>query len=717
MALESMDPYPTGSAEHAATYLTTRGLGCLHPVKYHVDGTNQVHSKYPSRLGFFHFTAEEPTISFLDTRKLCDACLDIVVPNGFNFWSAYSIVNGTSAAEQQAPKPQWLKLTPSSDTYPPLVQAGTEGFAHVSLAMKGHPIRSTASPVVLPIPEVPGAKEAWDWLQIERKPFYIDQLHLIKGWSLIVETRAKTDSLIAERAGIGYRSEAQPKIKDRKRNSSERGTVLLEKGVGSSATTPLKAKKKTKVANKKLSELPVTTELTGSVAEPSDVPLDQPDGVFESFKADQNEQHASLTPSTPSKAGKTSTKIKSTDKPSKKSSTTERSKTPEKGKMETTSVGSSSLGASKKVLQFAFTRNWGSHDLIPFDGPTVPLKLSDYKLQAQKTSRPVIDPESNYSLEKLMSARRSTEGKLSFADLVSRIEKPSTAAYLRAAGIEGSKTRASTSTSKEKGIRGVSPEGATTTKKTKGEHNMPFDDKAHKEQSTKNKPLMPNKTLAKQQPIDKGATTTKKTKGEHDMPFDDKAHKEQPTKDKPPMPKKTPAKQQPIENEPVPSIASKKDLKAPREQFKRDGPRGFEPAKPPKIRPPQQNKPPASLGFEHKPTPNFETTKPRYPTSESKIGKIGKKLVGMGNKLSFSHDTGHNKQSKPGSVESSNTETININNYYAEASFTQVSVNDTLYIDQDSGDESNGGNSSDDGSGSDGGGGSDGSDGSDGNDG
>ncbi|KAI0423575.1 hypothetical protein F5Y09DRAFT_327017 [Xylaria sp. FL1042] len=366
MALESMDPYPTGSAEHAATYLTTRGLGCSHPVKYHVDGTNQVHSKYPSRLGFFHFTAEEPTISFLDTRKLCNACLDIVVPNGFNFWSTYSIVNVTSAAEQQAPKPRWLKLTPSSDSYPPLVQAGTEGFAHVSLAMKGLPIRSTTPPVILPIPEVPGAKEAWNWLQIERKPFYIDQLHLIKGWSLIVETRAKTDSLIAELAGIGYRSEAQPKTQDRKRNSSGKGTVLLEKGVGSSATTPLKAKKKTKVANKKLSELPVTTELTGGVAGPRDIPLDQPDGVFESLKANQSEQHASLTPRTPSKAGKASTKIKSTEKPSKKSSTPGRSKTPEKGKMETTSVGSASLGGSKKAMQFTFTSLFYSSVLVDY---------------------------------------------------------------------------------------------------------------------------------------------------------------------------------------------------------------------------------------------------------------------------------------------------------------------------------------------------------------
>ncbi|KAI3338177.1 hypothetical protein F4824DRAFT_509408 [Ustulina deusta] len=333
MAHESMAPYPKGSAEYTATYLTTRSLGCSHPVKYHVDDT-QEHSKYPSRLGFFHITAKEPMISFLDTRKLCRACLDAVVPDGFHFWSAYSIINGTSATDLRAPEPRWVNMASSSDNYPPLTQAGTEGFPHVSLSLKIIPSHLVSPPVVLSIPKVPGAKEAWEWLQIERKPFYIDQLHLIKGWSLIVERRAKTDSMIAERIGTAYRPEAQqPKAQGRKGNSLDKGTAE----VGNSIAASPRAKNKTKVAKDKQSALSGTTESTGSVAEPSVIALDEPDDVSKLLKVDKRKEHTSSTSSTSPKDGKDATKMKSGERSTKKaSSATKPDKETEKTKVEIT---------------------------------------------------------------------------------------------------------------------------------------------------------------------------------------------------------------------------------------------------------------------------------------------------------------------------------------------------------------------------------------------
>ncbi|KAI1358632.1 hypothetical protein F5Y08DRAFT_345497 [Xylaria arbuscula] len=691
MALESTNPYARGSAEYTATCLASRGLGCLHPAKYHVDDANQAHSKYPSRLGFFHLTAEEPRISFLDTRKLCNACLDLVVPNGFNFWSTYrySIVSGTSAAGQEAPKPRWLDMTPSSKSYPPLIQAGTEGFAHVSLATEGLPIRMTTPPVVLRIPKVPGAKEAWDWLQTERKPFYIDQLHLTKGWSLIMEMRAKTDSLIAERAGIGYLPEAQPRPKSRKSNSSAKRPFLLENGPQTFTTTLPKAKNKIKAASEKLSALAAPTELAGYIPE-----LDY---VSQSLKVNQREQHTSLGESTPSKADKVSKKIKSTEKPAKEpSSTTKRSSTPEKKKMETALVENASLGDAKKTLQFTFTRNWDNEDPIPFDGPKIPQKLSDYN--AQMTNRPVIGPESNYSLEKLMSGMGSIKCKPSSPGHASRIDTPATAAFLQAAGIGESKTRTSKSTLKEKVTHGAS--------------------------------------------IDKSTTKTNKTKTKHDKSHKDKACRKSPTKDKPLMTTKAPVKQRSIENEPAQS-SPKKELKAPKgskapsqepkapkQESKGDGHQQVEPAKPPKIRLPQQDKPLVGLSskpnskphlentkshlehtkphlehtkphlqhtkphlehtkphLEHtKPhlehtNPHSENTKPRFPMKWFGSGK--NEVAGSDHKLSSSNGARFSESSKHDMTSSSNAGTINISNHYTETSVAEISVNDTLLINEE----------------------------------
>jgi len=70
-----------------------------------------------------------------------------------------------------------------------------------------------ADPVNIPIPIVARAKEAWLWLEAQGKPFYIDQLHLTKGWSPLAEKNAAVDAGVAAESGIAYDGAAVAKVK------------------------------------------------------------------------------------------------------------------------------------------------------------------------------------------------------------------------------------------------------------------------------------------------------------------------------------------------------------------------------------------------------------------------------------------------------------------------------------------------------------------------
>ncbi|KAJ2998947.1 hypothetical protein NUW58_g157 [Xylaria curta] len=347
MANEATAPYPKGSAEYTATYLTTRSLGCSHLAKYRPDDIQGL-SKYPRRLGFFHITAKEPKISLLDTTKLCNECLDNVVPDGFCYWSTYSIVKGTGATDSQAPQLRWLNMAPSSDSYPPLTLAGTEGFPHVSLRPEVILPNLITPTVVLSIPKIPGAKEAWEWLQAEEKPFYIDQLHLVKGWSSLAERLAKNDSTIAERIGIAYHTKAQPEAQAPKRTSLGNKATLLEEEAGDSTAASPKTRERTKVTKSRKSVPSTTTESTGSMAEPS-------------VKASDEVNDTSLNLI----ARTTQTKLSGQ------------------------AVKNTLI---EKTAQFIFTKNWSHHDPIPFGSPIALLELSDYKQAKCHCQAPVNPP-------------------------------------------------------------------------------------------------------------------------------------------------------------------------------------------------------------------------------------------------------------------------------------------------------------------------------------
>ncbi|CAG7561099.1 unnamed protein product [Fusarium equiseti] len=172
-----------GSAEFMFTVLQGRGLGCGHFPRYSTKDTKQPDVQFPSRLGFFQGTESQPRISILDTEKLCLSCLRQVVPNGYNFWSVLTGGPGNDLGSTHLQAPSLL------GNYPPFVQAGTEKFPE---------------PVILPIPDVPHAKDVWEWLKNEQKPFFLDHLHLTKRLTVSVKRAAERDFNIASAHGISF---------------------------------------------------------------------------------------------------------------------------------------------------------------------------------------------------------------------------------------------------------------------------------------------------------------------------------------------------------------------------------------------------------------------------------------------------------------------------------------------------------------------------------
>lgn len=187
-----------GTAQYVSMSLGQLGLGCRHfPKGYNPD----THShQYPSRLGFFHANtspAEDgPHISFLDTDRFCLRCLDTLVPGRiFNYWTV-----ATAPDESAVLGRQWLHRPASHRNYPPLYQSGMEDFR----SQEASADVCRGPPVVIPMPDVPEAEEAWAWLSRERKPFYMDSLHLDRGWRLVAEKEAEKNAKIAQVYGVPF---------------------------------------------------------------------------------------------------------------------------------------------------------------------------------------------------------------------------------------------------------------------------------------------------------------------------------------------------------------------------------------------------------------------------------------------------------------------------------------------------------------------------------
>jgi hypothetical protein len=221
-----------GTAEYLALKLVGPGHSCRHFPKLSSTSSD---AKIPTILGFFHASnADSTDVSYVDTRKLCKACYDDAVPQGYSVWTTYaSIVPAsplgcmTSGAEKTVTihrKSQgWLdpasaSAGTTSDTknaprFPTFISAGTELFtddlrgflpSEIIESPEGKKVghRNIASPI--PMPTDSEAKKAWEWLKSERRPFYMDQLHLVHGWNVVAEHKAQADARVAVLGGTAY---------------------------------------------------------------------------------------------------------------------------------------------------------------------------------------------------------------------------------------------------------------------------------------------------------------------------------------------------------------------------------------------------------------------------------------------------------------------------------------------------------------------------------
>lgn len=190
-----------GSAEFVAGCLSGLELACPHFPKYRADGDAH-HQRYPSRLGFFHASSAETRTSYLDTGKLCIPCLDAAVPDGFNYWS--------TPTPSRPQDPSSAQPGSNSNNAAPvalsLFRAGTEGFVHTQLRSGSASLaaRRSSAPASIFMHGADGAKETWQWLEAQRKPFYMNELHLTEGWSPQAQLAAAGDSQIAEKIGKSF---------------------------------------------------------------------------------------------------------------------------------------------------------------------------------------------------------------------------------------------------------------------------------------------------------------------------------------------------------------------------------------------------------------------------------------------------------------------------------------------------------------------------------
>lgn len=359
----------------AASQTPELRTSCQHSEKYEISTNGEPVSQfpYPSRLGFLNSAASGVSIRYVDlNKKLCRACCDEIVPGGKYY--AWSILAGTVAGDVSA---VLAKLTPSDVFYPPILQAGSESEA-----------------VVHPIPDVPGAKDVWQWLEAQGKPFYFDQLHLPVGRGItpLARKRVAKDSAVALRYGqvvtldlIQQSSEIKPeKVVASKGKSEPRMNTKTASEKRSSKKTSAKARRKdsTGAGASKIDLLPKETldksgaksvieQLEPATHDPKTVkPLS---GKSSTKKSTARDPKPEAIPASKDKS--TEEKLDS----SSSASLTVAAVTESQKLTSTPSISMTTSAATK-----AFTRSWGWSE--PFEFTTIRRKmpaLSDYERVAE----------------------------------------------------------------------------------------------------------------------------------------------------------------------------------------------------------------------------------------------------------------------------------------------------------------------------------------------
>ncbi|KAJ4267090.1 hypothetical protein NW762_003188 [Fusarium torreyae] len=239
-----------GSAEHVSSLLSGYGLGCPHyMVCSSADSQTQC---YPKRLAFFSSHNPDLVIFYIDTKNICSDCLKLFVPSGFNFWSLLPDPNGEGANAESPPR-RWLSSNEQAEHFINLRRIG--GVA--------------SDPAIVPLPSSPSGTSAWEWIKSQRKPFYIDQLHLAPKWSPISERNALADSSTAWKYGIPVPA---PTIKET--SAPRDNKVQNDKMTGAKASvsnsikdSSSKSKNRASVVDKPKKKKPREPEIPGDIAD------------------------------------------------------------------------------------------------------------------------------------------------------------------------------------------------------------------------------------------------------------------------------------------------------------------------------------------------------------------------------------------------------------------------------------------------------------------
>ncbi|KAK8087431.1 hypothetical protein PG994_002405 [Apiospora phragmitis] len=432
--LQSESPV-AGCAESLIRRLKAPDHSCGDFPKYRIV-PSQTHHDYPSRLGFFQISKSEPVTRQSSARHVLISSFR----EGYNYWSILSTPNkvekGQSSTTTQESgyagrKSKWLDAPSLASHYPPILQArteqvpGREGFTAGANVNQCPSISTTIS-----IPQVPWASEAWRWLSSQRKPFYIGQLHLIKGWTPLGEALAARDFLIAEKTGKPFIPTTQQVLMKMTNSTREMTKDPKPNGIGATSTGINNEDPKAAKTNK-------TTKATRKTNAPSPGAPNPPATIFDPtaaiFPSQSNTTkdpplYLSKTPGkeklptvrTSKDKSTSSPKITKTDIPPPdpirpSGEHTQDAEIPSKvtGKPQRKPQSKSDANehSTKPVLNH--TRNYNRYEPFPFDSPIKPPSLKNYKRVVEDAVRTQTSP-SQLPLEEILgkdytSAKKSKD--------------------------------------------------------------------------------------------------------------------------------------------------------------------------------------------------------------------------------------------------------------------------------------------------------------------
>lgn len=192
-----MDP-KRGSAEYVLQKLKGKDQNCEHVPRL-VPGRNEC---LPLRLGFFFdndqigptpLGSKFPPVLNLDVRKLCRACYEDAVPEGFVTWSM-----DYNFAELKKETDGKRRETRRYGNLPPQFAPGPNGILQPHLTRDSGELK--------PFGNNPSLPDAFAFLQHLSRPFYLDVLHLSEQWDFNAspEKQKKQLERVGKENGLAY---------------------------------------------------------------------------------------------------------------------------------------------------------------------------------------------------------------------------------------------------------------------------------------------------------------------------------------------------------------------------------------------------------------------------------------------------------------------------------------------------------------------------------